>query len=183
MIHMKITVFCGSRDGNRPIYKETAFVLGAYLAKKWHTLVYGGSSVWLMWAVSEWALEHDGRIIGVFPKTINPSEKARITDKIKFIETENMHHRKKELVRRADAVIILPGWWGSMDELFEVLTLNQLKTTNIPVGILNIEGYYDSLITLFEHMKSEWFIDPKHEKWISHDSSIEWLFRKMDIME
>lgn len=180
---MKVTVFCGSRDGNHPIYKETAFELGVYLAKKWHTLVYGGSSVGLMWAVSEWALKNNGKITGVFPKTINPNEKALITDKIKFIETENMHHRKKELVRRADVVVILPGWWGSMDELFEVLTLNQLKTTNIPVGILNIKWYYDSLIELFEHMKSEWFIDPKHEKWISHDSSIEWLFQKMDIME
>ncbi len=155
-----LAVFCGSKQGNNPLFCEHAKELGYLLAQQNITLIYGGGNKGIMGAVANAVLERNGRVIGIMPKLLNGIEHshAGISE---MHETEDMHSRKKMLYERADAALILPGGYGTMDELFEMLTWNQLNIHDKKIFILNSEGFYDHLIAHFKMMEQENFLYKK----------------------
>ena len=155
---LSVCVFCGSRMGNDPAYEAAAQQLGAALAANDWRLVYGAGDVGLMGAVARATQEAGGNTFGVIPVHLLDREVGK-RDLTHFVITENMHERKKVMFMNADAIVTLPGGAGSMDELFEVLTWRQLGLHEKPVYLLNINGYWDPLITLVEHMIDHGFAD------------------------
>lgn len=154
-----VCVFCGSRFGNDPAYKAAADDLGRELAQNALRLVYGAGDVGLMGAVANATQAAGGKTFGVIPVHLLEFEVGK-RDLTSFIVTENMHERKKVMFMNADAIVTLPGGAGSLDELFEVLTWRQLGLHDKPVYLLNINGYWDKLIGLIDHMIAEGFADP-----------------------
>ena len=142
-----LTVFCGSKSGVNPIFLTEATALGHLLARENIILVYGGGNKGLMGALANGCLDQGGKVIGVMPKILLEWE-AQHTGLTELIITENMHERKKILYEKGDAGLVLPGGMGTLDELFEMLTWNNLKIHSKKVFILNIDGYYDALIQL-----------------------------------
>lgn len=153
-----VCVFCGSRFGTDPAYKQSAQDLGRGLAEHHFRLVYGAGDVGIMGAVANATEAAGGETFGVIPVHLLKQEvgKRGLTT---FVVTENMHERKKVMFMNADAIVTLPGGAGSMDELFEVLTWRQLGLHDKPVYLLNINGYWDPLITLIDHMITQGFAD------------------------
>lgn len=151
-----ITVFCGSSFGTEEIYKEQAELLGKTLAKQNIGLVYGGANVGLMGAVADGALSENGTVIGVLPNFLRSKEIAHqgLTE---LILVESMHERKTKMSELCDGVIALPGGFGTLEELFEMLTWAQLGLHKKPIAILNISGFYDSLLELLETMTEKVF--------------------------
>ena len=152
-----LTVFCGSKSGNNPSFLSAAASLGNLLAQENIELVYGGGNKGLMGAVANGCLDQGGKVIGIMPKLLLEWE-AQHTGLTELVITENMHDRKKILYEKGDAGLVLPGGMGTLDELFEMLTWNNLKIHNKKVFILNIEGYYDALIQLLENMDTNGFM-------------------------
>lgn len=152
-----MAVFCGSRNGNNPLYIQHATQLGNLLAENNVCLIYGGGNNGLMGCVANGVLEKNGRVIGIIPELLSNWERQHdgITE---LIVVENMHVRKRMLYEKADAAIILPGGFGTMDELFEILTWNQLSIHDKPVYILNSGGYYDALLQHMQVMMNEGFL-------------------------
>lgn len=154
-----ICVFCGSRTGTDSLYLEKAYQLGEEIARRWHTLIYGGWSRGLMWAVAQWAIKEWWHVIGVVPRFLEEKEREwRSFIESEVIYIDSMDERKTILYGRWDAVITLPWWVGTMDEFFEVLTLRQLEQHEKPLGILNINTYYTPLIEYMHHMVESWFL-------------------------
>ncbi len=152
-----IVVFCGSGEGNKPVYKEAAHILGTTLAVQGIRLIYGGAKVGIMGAVAEAALAAGGEVIGVIPNFLRTKEVAH-EGLTQLIVTENMHERKLKMHELSDGIIALPGGWGTMEELFEMLTWAQLGLHVRPVGLLNVNGYYNALNTLCDTMVNEGFL-------------------------
>jgi len=152
-----VTVFCGSKPGNDPNYMKAAQELGAQLASNSITLIYGGGNKGMMGALANACLNKGGRVIGIIPKLLLEWE-AQHNGLSELIVTESMHARKLLLFDKCDAAIILPGGMGTMDELFEMLTWNNLGIHDKKVYILNINGYYDALIQLLENMDQQGFM-------------------------
>lgn len=152
-----IVVFCGSKSGANPLYEQHAKELGYLLAANNTRLIYGGGNRGLMGAVANAVLEKGGNVTGIIPEILNQWEQQH--DEItELIVVENMHVRKRLLYEKADAAIILPGGFGTMDELFEILTWNQLSIHNKPIFILNSAGYYDHLIQHMQLMFTQGFL-------------------------
>lgn len=150
MLKKSMAVFCGSKSGNNPLFVLHAKQLGNMMAEKNIRLIYGGGNKGLMGAVSNAVLEKNGEVIGIIPEVLTGWEQQH--DKItELIVVENMHIRKRMLYERCDAAIILPGGFGTLDELFEMLTWNQLSIHDKPIFILNSGGFYN---TLLEHMNT-----------------------------
>ncbi|MCQ6275011.1 TIGR00730 family Rossman fold protein [Bacillus sp. V3B] len=156
-----IAVFCGSRNGASDVYIENAKILGEELAKRKITLVYGGSSVGIMGAVADSVLEAGGKAIGVMPRFLDAKERSHKTLS-DLIIVESMHERKAKMSELADGFITLPGGAGTLEEFFEIFTWAQLGLHQKPLGLLNINHYYDPLVALFNHMTDEQFMDEKH---------------------
>ena len=152
-----LTVFCGSKSGNNPSFLSAAAALGNLLAQENIELVYGGGNKGLMGALANGCLDQGGKVIGIMPKLLLEWE-AQHTGLTELIITENMHDRKKILYEKGDAGLVLPGGMGTLDELFEMLTWNNLKIHNKKVFVLNIDGYYDALIQLLENMDTNGFM-------------------------
>ena len=169
-----LTVFCGSKSGNNPSFLSAAAALGNLLAHENIELVYGGGNKGLMGAVANGCLDQGGKVIGIMPKLLLEWE-AQHTGLTELVITENMHDRKKILYEKGDAGLVLPGGMGTLDELFEMLTWNNLKIHNKKVFILNIEGYYDALIQLLENMDTNGFMYDNWKDRIIVCSSIEAL--------
>jgi hypothetical protein len=152
-----ICVYCGSSYGRQPIYVEMAQALGELLAEREIRLVYGGAKVGLMGVVADAALSKGGEVIGVIPSALISQEVAHegLTD---LIITDSMHTRKMRMAELADAFIALPGGWGTLDEMFEMLTWAQLGFHNKPCGLLNVAGYYAGLQQFFKHTVDEAFV-------------------------
>jgi uncharacterized protein (TIGR00730 family) len=155
-----LAVFCGSKEGANPIYCEHARQLGYILADKNITLIYGGSNKGVMGAVANAVLEKKGKVIGVMPKILNGVEHSHYGIS-EMYETEDMHSRKKMIYAKADAALTLPGGYGTMDELFEMVTWNQLKIHNKKMYILNSGGFYNHLIAHLKMMEQENFLYKK----------------------
>ena len=152
-----IDIFCGSKSGNNPLFEEHTRQLGILLAEKNITIIYGGGNKGLMAAVANAALEKDGKVIGIIPKMLSEFEHQHdgLTE-LHIVET--MHNRKQMLYEKCDAAIILPGGYGTLDEVFEILTWNQLRIHNKKIFILNSGGFYDHLIAHIQKMYQEGFL-------------------------
>ncbi|MGA9590524.1 MAG: TIGR00730 family Rossman fold protein [Salegentibacter sp.] len=146
-----IAVFCGSSDGNDAKIIEAAYSLGETLAKEKIDLVYGGSKLGLMGRVAEGVLENDGKATGVIPDFLKTKEvvHANLTE---LVTTEDMHERKLKMNELSDGFIALPGGFGTFEELFEIVTWAQLGLHKKPIGLLNINGFYDDLIEMLKTM-------------------------------
>ena len=152
-----ISVFCGSSTGFPPIYTQTAQLLGKSLAEKNIELVYGAGNIGLMGIVADATLENGGKVLGVIPEFLKNWEVCH-TGLTELIVTDNMHQRKQIIDERSDAVIALPGGYGTLDELFEILTWRQLHLHNKPIGVLNVNGYYDHMILHCKKMVEDGFL-------------------------
>lgn len=158
-----IGVFCGANPGLKPVYIEAAIALGQELGRRGLRLVYGGGSVGLMGALARAAQEAGAPVVGVIPTPLTAREVMGqpIGD---MIVVDTMHARKAKMAALSDGFIALPGGLGTMDELAEALTWGQLGIHAKPVGLLNIDGYYDALLQWFDHGVDEGFIRPHHRK-------------------
>ena len=154
-----VCVFCGSSAGTRPAYVEAACAVGAALAAQGLGLVYGGSKVGLMGAVADATLAAGGEAIGVIPEFLAAKEIAH-TGLTQLHVVRSMHERKALMADLADAFVALPGGYGTLEELLEILTWGQLGLHRKPIALLNTEGYYDPLLGLFDHAMREGFLSP-----------------------
>ncbi len=154
-----ICVFCGSRLGNRPAYREAALAMGKAIAQQSCNLVYGGGNVGLMGLVADAVLEGGGQVVGVIPEFLSAKEVAhdRITE---LYVVNSMHERKALMAELSDAFITLPGGFGTLEEFCEILSWAQLGLHQKPQGLLNIEGYYTPLLELFDRTVAEGFVQP-----------------------
>ena len=177
-----ISVFCGSADGYNEAYREAAFQLGEMLAARNIGVIYGGARVGLMGAVADGALQQGGRVVGVIPTFLKTKEVAH-AGLTELIEVATMHERKLKMYDLCDGIITLPGGWGTMEELFEMLTWSQLGLHGKPIGLLNINGYYDALIAMFDNMVQEGFLGEYVQTMLLVSGSMEELLDKMDAYE
>ncbi len=152
-----VTIFCGSKLGNDPAFEAAAISLGKLLAQGNLKIIYGGGNKGIMGAVANASLSHGGAVIGIIPKLLLEWE-AEHKGLTELIITESMHERKLLLYDKGDAAIVLPGGMGTLDELFEMLTWNNLKIHDMKVFILNTNGYYDALIALMDTMDAQGFL-------------------------
>jgi len=173
-----VCVLCGSRHGIKPAYKAAAQAIGTSLAQNDLRLVYGAGDVGLMGTVADATLAAGGAVFGVIPQHLLDREVGK-TDLTQFIVTENMHERKKLMFTNSDAIITLPGGPGSLDELFEVLTWAQLGQHSKPIYLLNVDGYWDPLITLIDHQIAQGFADPSFRNLLKDFSSTEALMAQL----
>jgi len=153
----RICVFTGSSQGARPEYHDAAQALGRVLIDHNMGLVYGGGDVGLMGVIADLVLAEHGEVLGVIPDTLMERElgHAGVT---KLYIVDSMHTRKARMAELADGFIAMPGGFGTMEELFEVITWAQLGIHAKPIGLLNILGYYDHLLDFMQHMKDEQFV-------------------------
>jgi uncharacterized protein (TIGR00730 family) len=175
---MKVCVFCGSSMGNDPRYQEAAAQLGEVLAQNDCTLYYGGANVGLMKIIADKMLEKGKRVVGIIPKLITDMEIAHegVTE---MIEVDSMSERKLMLINESDAFIAMPGGFGTLDELFEITVLNQLRITDKPVALYNTLNYYDSMMRFVDHAVSQGFIRKEHRDNIIVSDNPETLFKEL----
>lgn len=174
-----IAVFCGSSNGSEAIFSEKASLLGQTIANRGYGVVYGGAHVGLMGAVAEGALTQGGNVIGVIPQFLQKKELAHKGLTENYI-VETMHERKAKMNDLSDAVIALPGGFGTMEELFEMLTWGQLSLHKKPIGLLNVDGFYDALVEMTEKMIEKQFLKPEYRDMLIIDSDIDLLLNKME---
>ena len=173
-----VCVFCGSREGDDPAYAAAARDLGAGLAGAGLRLVYGAGDVGLMGAVARAAIEAGGETFGVIPQHLVAREAGR-RDLSRLVVTETMHERKKVMFMNADAIVTLPGGPGSLDELFEVLTWRQLGLHAKPVFLLNVNGYWDPLVQLLDHIVARGFADPSFLGYLEAQDTVPGLVSRL----
>ena len=159
MSQKSVCVYCGSRNGVNPAYTKAASHLGGLLANEGWRLVYGAGDVGLMGEVARAAQSAGGETFGVIPVHLVQREVGK-TDLTHFVITETMHERKKVMIMNADAVVVLPGGPGSLDELFEALTWRQLGLHDKPILVLNVDGYWDALRALLDQVIEQGFAEP-----------------------
>ena len=177
----RICVFCGSSPGARPAYAAATTSLARQLARAGIAIVYGGSNVGLMGLLADAALSAGGEVIGVIPRSLQAREVAH-TGLSELRVVESMHERKALMAELSDAFVALPGGFGTFDELCEILTWPQLDLQRAPCGILNVEGYYDHLLEMFDNAEAEGFIKPEHRRMvISDDDPIALVNRLLEI--
>lgn len=174
----RITVFCGSSFGTETLYTEQATLLGKTLAKENIELVYGGANVGLMGALADGVLNNGGKAIGVLPNFLRSKEIAHL-DLTELILVESMHERKTKMNDLCDGVIALPGGFGTLEELFEMLTWAQLGLHKKPIAILNINGFYDSLIELTKTMVEKGLLKEANQKMLLVSDTIDDLLHQM----
>lgn len=178
----KIAVYCGSNSGVGTVFKDQAYKLGVALAKHNIGLVYGGANVGLMGAVADGALSESGYVTGVLPRFLAEKELQHLfLSEIVMVET--MHERKAKMCELADGFIALPGGFGTMEELFEMLTWTQLSLHHKPVSILNINGYYDSLLDFISTMIQNGFLKEEYRGLLLVSDDIEDLLIQMKTFE
>ncbi|WP_394775001.1 TIGR00730 family Rossman fold protein [Flavobacterium sp.] len=174
----RITVFCGSSFGTEEIYKEQATLLGKTLAQQNIELVYGGANVGLMGAVADGVLNEGGKAIGVLPDFLRSKEIAHL-GLTELILVESMHARKTKMDELCDGVIALPGGFGTLEELFEMLTWAQLGLHKKPIAILNINGFYDLLIELTKVMVEKGLLKDVNQQMLLVSDNIDDLLNQM----
>ena len=174
-----VCVFCGSSAGSRNSYKKAARNLGCLLAEKGITLIYGGSNVGLMAIIADEALARGGKVIGVMPDSLIDKEVAHpgLTE---FVRVGSMSERKEMMMRMADAFIAMPGGVGTLDELFEVMSWNQLGLMKKPMGLLNTDHYWDLLLDFLDHSVTEKFVRSEHRSNLISEESAPDLLEAME---
>jgi uncharacterized protein (TIGR00730 family) len=154
-----ICVFCGARPGRNPNHIAAARDLGAAIAAEGWRLVYGAGDIGIMGEVARTAQAAGAATFGVIPIHLMGAEKGK-RDLTTFVVTEDMHERKKVMFMNSDAIVVLPGGAGSLDEFFEILTWRQIGLHEKPIFLLNIDGYWDPLLRLLDHVIAEGFAEP-----------------------
>ena len=177
-----LCVFCGSSVGSRPSYTETARRLAVFLLSNRISLVYGGANVGLMGILADTMLAGGGRVIGVMPKSLVEREVAH-HDLTEMHIVSGMQERKALMADLSDAFLAMPGAYGTLDELFEVLTWNQLGIIAKPVGLLNVDGFYDPLISMLDHAVEEKFLRPEHRNILLVEDDFGRLLQKLNSWE
>lgn len=173
-----VTVYCGSSPGNQPSFIQAAVAVGQTLAQRGIRLVYGGGGVGMMGAVADAALAAGGHVTGIIPHFLDTRElkHPHLTD-IRVVQS--MHERKLLMVEESQAFIALPGGFGTLDELFEVLTWAQLRIHQHPVGLLNIDGFFDSLLSFLDHLVTTAFLTAQDRARILTSSDIDTLLHQL----
>jgi hypothetical protein len=159
----RLCVFCGSNSGKDPVYAKAAVALGKTLVRRELELVYGGGSIGLMGILADTVLEAGGRVVGIIPRALARREVAH-TGLSEIHLVDDMHTRKARMEELADAFVALPGGYGTLEELFEVVTWAQLGLHRKPVGLLNPAGYFDGLLGCIDSAVAEGFIKPEHRR-------------------
>lgn len=174
-----ILVYCGANSGNNPIYKETAKNLGLIFVKKGIRLIYGGGSLGLMGEISTVVMDNGGEVTGIIPHFLDKLEVGN-PNLTEVIKVDTMHQRKALMEEQCDAIITIPGGYGSMDELFEIMSWSQLGLHNKPVGLLNVNHFYDHLIQQLDVMVEEGFLRAENRALLIVDETIDGLLSKME---
>mgnify|MGYP006266153721 CR=1 FL=1 len=174
-----LQVFCGSNAGHDPVFTQAAREVADMLVRQDIRLVYGGGNVGLMGILADRVLEKGGEVTGVIPVFLQEREvcHAGLTE---LILVDSMHERKIQMAERSDGVIVLPGGFGTLDELFEMLTLVQLSQVQQPIGMLNVSGFYDLLFRQLDHMLAMGFLRPQHRQLLLQASDVASLFRALE---
>jgi len=177
---MRIALYCGARLGNNPTYAELARNVARTLAQRGIGIVYGGGNIGLMGEIAESVIHAGGEILGVIPGSMVEEELAHhgITH-LEIVRT--MHERKARIEELSDAFIALPGGYGTLDELFEIITWRQLKLHHKPIGLLNHQGFYDSLVAFVDHACREGFVPGKNRGLVVVANNLETLLDRMMI--
>jgi len=174
-----IVVYCGSSPGVHSIYKEVAEELGRKLAERQIRLIYGGGNLGLMGTVADSVLTHGGQVTGVIPNFLAQLEVAHQTlTELHFVET--MHERKFKMVQFAKGVVALPGGYGTMDELFEILAWRQLKLYDGPIAVLNINGFYDLMLQQLDRMVADGFLRQENRDLLIVTETVDDLLTKIN---
>ena len=177
-----VCVYCGSNSGAKPIYTERAIALGTELAKRGLGLVYGGGNVGLMGVVADAVLAAGGEVIGVIPEQLVNWEVAH-KGVTKLEVVGSMHERKARMFDLSDGFIALPGGFGTLDEMFEMLTWRQLGIGDKPCAFLDVDGFYEPLITMLDRMVSERFLHPDQREDLWHGDDIGAMLAWMEAYE
>jgi len=175
----RIVVFCGSSLGFNPVYKEAAIELGNYFAKNKIGLVYGGGKIGMMGILADTILDHNGEVIGVIPKLLEKKEVVHAGVE-EMIVCKKMSERKEIMSKLINGYITLPGGFGTLDELFEALTLNQLHIEQKPVGLLNINGFFDGVLLQLYKMVEEGYLKQTNRDMLLIGTSVEELMQKIN---
>jgi uncharacterized protein (TIGR00730 family) len=173
-----VAVFCASSKGSDEVYINEARKLGEALVNEGLGLVYGGAARGLMNVVADAVLQKGGKVTGVITRLLADKEITK-DECTEIICTSTMHERKVKMLELADAVVVLPGGFGTLDEMFEALTLSQLKILNVPIGLLNTNGYYDLLIGLLDNMVESGFLKKRNRNKLIINSSVDELIEKI----
>jgi len=160
---MRICVFCGSQTGSRPEYQQQAAELGRMIVEHGHSLVYGGGKVGLMGIIADAVLAAGGEVVGVIPEQLATKELLHTCVTVMH-RVDSMHARKAKMEQLSDAFVALPGGYGTLEELLEIITWAQLGIHRKNIGIMNTAGYFDGLLELIEHAIGESFIRPAHRE-------------------
>ncbi len=174
----RVCVFCGSSPGARPAYAAAAAALAQGLVRRGITIVYGGGNVGLMGILADTARSAGGEVIGVIPRGLIAKEVAHM-DLADLRVVESMHERKALMADLSDAFIAMPGGYGTFEEFCEILTWTQLGLQRKPCGILNVEGYYDPLLQMFDRAVAEQFVKPVHRELFLADAAAETLLERL----
>lgn len=173
-----ICVFCGSSEGNDAKIISESFLLGEKLAHQKITLVYGAAKIGIMGEVAKGVMQNKGKVIGVIPEFLMLKEVVhRSLDKL--VITANMHERKMKMQELSDGFITLPGGFGTLEELFEIITWSQLGLHQKPIGLLNINGFYDDLLALLKNMVRKNFLKTENYELLIVEEDIDLLLEKM----
>jgi hypothetical protein len=175
----KIVVFCGASLGFNPVYKEAAAILGTYFVNHGIGLVYGGAKIGMMGIIADTILEKRGEVIGVIPILLEKEEVLHPGVE-EMIICKKMSDRKVIMSKLVDGYIALPGGFGTFDELFEVLTLGQLQIENKPIGLLNINGFFDALLVQLDKMVTEGYLKKENKDLLIVATSVAELMLKMN---
>lgn len=174
----RICVYCGSSSGRSAAFSEAAAHLGALLARRGIELVYGGGGIGLMGAVADAVLAAGGRVVGVIPSFLEDKELGhKGAHEMHVVAT--MHDRKMKMMELADGFVAMPGGFGTLEELFEVLAWSQLELHAKPVGLLNVDGFYDGLVSCLDHMVGQRLLRGKDRDRLVHGDSPEALLEAM----
>ena len=159
-----ICVYCGSSPGRDPIYIDAGYTLGRAIAKSGLRLVYGGGSKGVMGAVAKGAIEGGGKVTGIIPKFLMNKEATEhaLGQLSELVVTEDMHERKHKMFERSDAFVTLPGGIGTVEEIVEIMTWAQLGRHRKPMVFANINGFWNPMLALIDHMKAEGFVHTSH---------------------
>jgi len=174
----KIVVFCGSSLGYNPIYKETAIALGNYFTENNIGLVYGGGKIGMMGVLADTILAKNGEVTGVIPELLQKEEVIHVDVKNMNI-CKNMSERKVFMSKLVDGYITLPGGFGTLDELFEVLTLGQLHIEQKPIGLLNVNGFFDATLQQLDKMVEEGYLKKANKELLLIGQNVTELMEKM----
>jgi uncharacterized protein (TIGR00730 family) len=173
-----ICVYCGSNAGSKPVYAERAMALGDRIAKEGLTLVYGGGNVGLMGIVADAVLQAGGEVTGVIPQQLVDWEVAhRGVTRLEIVGS--MHERKARMFDLSDAFVALPGGFGTLDEMFEMLTWRQLGLGDKPCAFLDVDGFFDPLMTMLDRMVAERFLHPDQRRDLWYGENLDELFAWM----